>query len=55
MSVLYFDDAWDEDRLGWEVDRLRREIASIQAHIQRLEQAAAQKREDKLKRAQGSV
>ena len=52
MSVLYFDSGWDEDRLTWEANRLRSEVERFEKHIQLLEQAAATKRAEKLKRAQ---
>lgn len=26
MGVLYFDEAWDLERIQWEVDRLKAEI-----------------------------
>ncbi|MBE2887237.1 MULTISPECIES: hypothetical protein [Geobacter] len=51
MAVLYFDEAWDEGRIQWEIDRLKAEMSSYKAHIERLESLAEKKREAKALRA----
>lgn len=50
MAVLYFDEAWDLERVQWEIDRLKAEIVCYQHHIENLEGFAEKKREAKVLR-----